>query len=81
MAAGWSSAPRGVRSVGHSGTRFTTVESEPPRPSPELLRTGKISAIGALAIIIICDNIKNVPFVIREYVAADGTNPFRRWLA
>jgi putative addiction module killer protein len=22
-----------------------------------------------------------VPFVIREYVAADGTNPFRRWLA
>lgn len=35
----------------------------------------------ALAILIVCDSIKHVPFVIREYVAPDGTNPFRRWLA
>lgn len=22
-----------------------------------------------------------MPFVVREYISADGTNPFRRWLA
>lgn len=35
---------------------------------------------GWFAIIILCDNIAGVPFVIREYVNAEGTSPFRKWL-
>ena len=34
-----------------------------------------------VAIVILCDNIKDVPFVVREYVTSDGTSPFRKWLA
>lgn len=34
-----------------------------------------------VAIIILCDNITDVPLVVREYVTSDGTSPFRKWLA
>jgi hypothetical protein len=80
LRSGWH--PRSVRFVRlFWNTLPKRLGRGPLRASPTYFKFVESRRLGVLAILIRCDNIQNVAFVVREYITADGANPFRRWLA
>ena len=76
----------GLRSFDNSARASTSGTSgarlrQGCKPLPRRCSRTACAGSGQVAILIKCDNIGDVPFLVREYINPDGTSPFRKWLS